>query len=59
MTLRKNRKPYEKPRISEVKLEVEEAVLQNCKSTTSRTTRGTRRTCRAYSGCRSNRILGS
>jgi hypothetical protein len=36
MTKKYARKYYEKPRITEVKLEIEEAVLAGCKSTTVR-----------------------
>jgi hypothetical protein len=52
----KNRKLYEKPRIREIKLETEEAVLASCKRT-STDTAGTRNR-----GCRSNQckaIFGS
>jgi hypothetical protein len=56
----KTRKPYEKPRISEVKLEVEEAVLAACKSTVATTARGRRNiVCSSRAACRTVRSLGS
>lgn len=51
MIIKKTRKIYEKPRISEVKLEVEEAILAACKTSTRDSSGRGRRGCRA-SGCR-------
>ena len=51
MIRKKTRKIYEKPRINEVKLEVEEAILAGCKTSISDATGRSRRGCRT-SGCR-------
>lgn len=51
MIIKKTRKIYEKPRINEVKLEVEEAILAACKATSSDGTGRSARGCRS-SGCR-------
>ena len=52
----KTRKPYQRPQVTQVKLEMEEAVLQACKATASDASGKKNKVC-GHPGCKST--LGS
>lgn len=54
--MKKGRRPYQKPRIEEIKLAPEEAVLANCKSSAGTNKNPGR--CQSVATCK-NGILGS
>jgi hypothetical protein len=57
MIKKTNRKYYEKPKLSQIKLEIKEAILANCKLNADDNTGKGNKGC-ASSGCKGN-IFGS